>query len=97
MAPLAAQRSDEALDLALDVLAVELLTASASAGRRSEIRERMGPRTRAIVEEIGAGIARLGDGASSTAVHGIARDLLRRGFEPAGGASDERPRDEPTR
>ena len=97
MAPLAAQRSDEALDLALDVLAVELLTASASAGWRSEIRERMGPRTRAIVEEIAAGLARLGEGASSPSVHAFARDLLRRGFEPGHeGSSDARSNDPPS-
>jgi histidine ammonia-lyase len=75
-APLAVRRTDEALDVAEDVLAVELLTATAMVGSQDEIRARMGPRTRAALEVVASTLATLGPGASAAAVHAAARDLL---------------------
>ncbi|MEX2011466.1 MAG: aromatic amino acid ammonia-lyase [Chloroflexota bacterium] len=76
-APLAVRRTDEALDVAEDVLAVELLTATAIIGSQDETRARMSPRTRAAFELVGSSLAALGPGASSAAIHAAARDLLR--------------------
>jgi histidine ammonia-lyase len=76
-APLAVRRTDEALDVAEDVLAVELLTATAAVGWQDEIRARMGPRTAAALELVASTVAALGPNASSAAVHAVARDLLR--------------------
>jgi histidine ammonia-lyase len=75
-APLAVRRTDEALDVAEDVLTVELLTASAMVGSREETRARMSPRTRAALELVASTLAALGPGASSATVHGAARELL---------------------
>ena len=75
-APLAVRRTDEALDVAEDVLAVELLTASAMIGSRDETRARMGPRSRAALELVASTLATLGPGVSAAAVHAAARDLL---------------------
>jgi histidine ammonia-lyase len=75
-APLAVRRTGEALDVAEDVLTVELLTATASVGWRDETRERMSPRTAAALDLVASTLAALGPGASSAAVHAAARGLL---------------------
>lgn len=75
-APLAVRRTDEALDLVEDLLAVELLTASAALGWRDGSREQMSPRTRAVFDLVVATLARLGAGASNDRVHRATRDLL---------------------
>jgi len=75
-APLAVRRTDEALDLAEDVLTVELLTATAIIGSQDETRARMSPRTRAALELVGSTLAALGADASAAAVHAAARGLL---------------------
>ncbi len=75
-AHLAVRLTDEALDLAADVLAVELLTATAILGSDDEARARMGPRTGAALELVASTLATLGQGASAAAVHAAARDLL---------------------
>ncbi|HEV8488377.1 MAG TPA: aromatic amino acid ammonia-lyase [Candidatus Limnocylindrales bacterium] len=75
-APLAIRLTDAALDVAEDVLAVELLTATASVGWQDETRGRMSPRTAAALDLVASTLAALGPGASSAAVHGAARDLL---------------------
>jgi histidine ammonia-lyase len=75
-APLAVRRTDEALDVAGDVLAVELLIATAMVGSQDEIRAKMSPRTGAALELVAATLAALGQGASGAAVHAAARDLL---------------------
>ena len=76
MAPLAVRRTDEALGVAEDVLATELLTASAAVGWRDEIRAEMGPWTRRALDLVVGALARLGAGASSAAVHRAACELL---------------------
>jgi histidine ammonia-lyase len=75
-APLAVRRTDDALAHAEDVLATELLTATASIGSRDESRDAMAPRTRRVLDRIGATIAGLGDAPPSHAVHAEIRDLL---------------------
>jgi histidine ammonia-lyase len=75
-APLAVRRTHEALGVAMDILAVELLTATAILGSADETRARMGPRTRAALELVAASLAALGPGVSSAVVHAAARDLL---------------------
>jgi histidine ammonia-lyase len=75
-APLAVRRTDEALDVTEDVLAVELLTACAILGSQDETRARMSPRTRAALELVGSTLEALGRDASTTAVHAAARGLL---------------------
>jgi histidine ammonia-lyase len=75
-APLAVRRTDEALDVAEDVLTVELLTATAVLGSHEETRGRMSPRTRAALELVASTLEALGPGASSAAVHAAALELL---------------------
>ncbi|MDQ2965555.1 MAG: aromatic amino acid lyase [Chloroflexota bacterium] len=75
-APLAVRRTDEALDIAEDILAVELLIATASVGWKDDIRAGMSPRTGAALGLVASTLAALGAGASSAAVHAAARGLL---------------------
>jgi histidine ammonia-lyase len=75
-APLAVRRTDEALGLAMDVLAVELLTATAILGSEEATPAPMGTRTRAALEVVATTLRDLGPGASSAAVHAAARELL---------------------
>lgn len=75
-APLAVQRTDEALDLTEDVLAVELLTASAFLGAQDETLSRMGERTRAALEAVRFTLEALGPDPSAAAVHAAGRGLL---------------------
>jgi histidine ammonia-lyase len=94
-APLAVRRTDEALDIAEDVLAVELLTAGAILGAQEETRARMSPRTRAALERVRSTLKDLGPGANGAAIHAATRGLLGgslvlaatgSGDEPAGSA-----------
>jgi histidine ammonia-lyase len=75
-APLAARLTDQAVDLALDVLAVELLTAAASVGWQPEVRAQLAPGTSSILDRLAAAIADLGPGAGNDRVHAAARELL---------------------
>jgi histidine ammonia-lyase len=75
-APLAVRRTDEALDVAEDVLAVELLTAAAIVGSQDETLARMSPRTRAALDLVGSSLAGLGPNPSAAAVHAATRTLL---------------------
>ncbi len=91
-APLAVRRTDDALALAEDILTVELLTATAVVGWQDQIRERMGPRTRAALDLVAETLADLGVGATGDRVHAAARVLLlgplldaAGSAEPAGG------------
>jgi len=77
MAPLAVRRTDEALGLAEEVLAVELLTASTRVGWRTETREKMAPRTRAVLDGLASVIADVGPTAPPSAVHAAAVQFLR--------------------
>jgi histidine ammonia-lyase len=86
-APLAARRSEEALALAEDVLAVELLTATATLGASAETRAEMAPRTGAAFDAVGRALAGMGPAHSAARVHGAAVELLRGGLvEAADGA-----------
>jgi len=76
MAPFAVRRTDEALGIAEDVLAVELVTATGVVGWRDEIRELMSPTTRQALELVVRSLDGLGVGASSAAVHRTIVDLL---------------------
>jgi histidine ammonia-lyase len=82
-APLAARRTDDALDVAEDVLTVELLTATASVGWRDEIREQMGPRTTAALEFVRETLAAAGEDASNDVQHRAVRALLAGALEAA--------------
>jgi histidine ammonia-lyase len=82
-APLAVRRTDEALGLVEDLLAVELLTASTALDWRHGSREEMSPRTRAVLDLVMTTIADLGAGTSNDRVHRAARDLLHGSFETA--------------
>jgi histidine ammonia-lyase len=75
-APLAVRRTDEALDVAEDVLAVELLTAAAIVGSQDETLARMSPRTRAAFDLVGSSLAGLGPNPSAAAVQAATRALL---------------------
>ena len=75
-APLAVRRTDEALGVAEDILTVELLTATAVVGWRDEIRDRMGPRTRAALDVVAEALAALGPGASGERIHSTVRGML---------------------
>jgi histidine ammonia-lyase len=76
MAPLAVRITDDALDAAEDVLAVELATAAATDGWRVETRDLMGPRTRAALDLVAATIAGLPPLPAGSVVHAAARELL---------------------
>jgi histidine ammonia-lyase len=76
MAPLAVRITDDALDAAEDVLAVELATAAATVGWRVETRDLMGPRTRAALDLVAATIAGLPPLPAGSVVHAAARELL---------------------
>ena len=76
MAPFAVRRTDEALAVAEDVLAVELLTATAVVGWRDETRDQMGPATRRALDLVAQALADLGPGAASATVHRAVSDLL---------------------
>ncbi|HEU0234800.1 MAG TPA: aromatic amino acid ammonia-lyase [Candidatus Limnocylindrales bacterium] len=76
MAPLAVRRTDEALAAAADVLAVELLTATAAVGWRDETRARMSPTTARALELVVAALDGAGRDASSAAAHRAVVDLL---------------------
>jgi histidine ammonia-lyase len=82
-APLAVRRTDEALDVAEDLLAVELLTASAALDWRDGSRQSMSPRTRIMFDLVTATLADLGASRSNDRVHRAARDLLRGPLEVA--------------
>jgi histidine ammonia-lyase len=75
-APLAVRRTAEALAVAADILIVELLTATAVVGWRDEIRERMGPTTRAVLDTVAGALSNLGRGASGETIHSTVRGLL---------------------
>lgn len=89
-APLAVRRTDEALDVVEDLLAIELMTACASLGRRAGSREQMGPRTRAVFDLVAAALAELGSGAASDRAHRKVRDLLAGRLEAAASSARER-------
>jgi len=76
MAPYAVRRTDEALAIAEDVLAVELVTATGVVGWQDEIRERMSPTTLQALELVVRALDAVGSGASSAAVHRAVVDLL---------------------
>jgi len=90
-APLAARRTDEALGVAEDVLTVELLTATAAVGWRSEIRDRMAPRTRAGLDLVAATLGALGSGPTTQTLHAATRALLAGPLLAAAGSVDEEP------
>jgi histidine ammonia-lyase len=94
-APLAVRRTDEALDVAEDVLAVELLTATASVGWQDETRGRMSPRTAAALDLVAETLAALGPGASSADVHAAARELLHGRLLAASSLPGDSPADRP--
>jgi histidine ammonia-lyase len=75
-APLAARRTEQALALAEDVLAVELLTAAASLARQPGDRAAAAPATRELLERVAAGIAARGVRPPTAAVHEAAREAL---------------------
>lgn len=75
-APLAVRRTDDALALAEDVLATELLTATALVGWREETRALMGPATGLVLETVVEAIAALGPDAPNDDVHRAAKDVL---------------------
>lgn len=75
-APLAVSRTAAALDLALDVLVVELLTATASIGAREEARGAMAPGTVVLLGLVADAIGELGTGASAAAIHAAVRARL---------------------
>ena len=62
--------------MAEDILTVELLTATAVVGWRDEIRDRMGPRTRAALDVVAEALAALGPGASGERIHSTVRGML---------------------
>jgi histidine ammonia-lyase len=88
-APLAVRRTDEALSLAEDVLTVELLTDTAALGWRTEIRERMAPRTRAALDVVAQALTVLGRSPTSDAQHATARALVGGPLLAAAEAVDE--------
>jgi histidine ammonia-lyase len=75
-APLAVRRTDEALGLAEEILAAELLTAAAVVGLLDDGRERLAERTRRTLDAIAARLAGLGPGASNDLVHAAGVELL---------------------
>ena len=79
-APAVVRRTDEALDVLEDVLAGELLTAAAAIDWQADLRPLMGSRTRAILDNLDAAIARLTEGASTAAIHAAARDQVHHGL-----------------
>ncbi len=76
-APLAARLTEAAIDIAEDVIAVELLTAAASVGWRDDVRARLAPGTAAIHQRLGTAIGEAGPGASNQAVHQAAKRVIR--------------------
>ena len=75
-APFAVLRSDEALDLLQDVLAVELLIAAVAVRRNAASLGRLGSGTAAAVAEVDAILAGLGDARDAARLHRTMRDAL---------------------
>jgi len=82
-APFTIRRTDEILDVLEDVLAVELLTATASIGWQ-DVRDGLGPRTRRAVDRLGEALTALGANAPAELIHRATREQLRGSFlDPA--------------
>jgi histidine ammonia-lyase len=87
-APLAVRRTDEALGLVEDVLAAELLTAAAAIGWIDDGRDRLGHRTRRLLDAVAAELAGLGPSAPSEDAHAAAVRLVRGSLLDAVGPLD---------
>jgi histidine ammonia-lyase len=87
-APLAVRRTDEALGMAEDVLAAELLTAAARVGW-FDGRDRMGTRTRRALDAISDRLSSLGPTAASETVHEAGLELIRGPILDAVGPLDD--------
>ena len=85
--PLAVRRTDEALDVVEDLLAVELLTATALLAWRTGSGDGMGPRTRAVFQLVAVTLGALAAGTSNDGVHQAARELLGGPLEAAAWAA----------
>jgi histidine ammonia-lyase len=75
-APLAARRTQEALALAEDILAVELLTATASLALEPDVVQRMGPATRAVHDLVGETLGAMAPGTPEADRHAVIRRRL---------------------
>jgi histidine ammonia-lyase len=82
-APLAVRRTDEALDIVEDLLAVELLTATALLAWRAGSEARMGPRTRSVFDLVAATLATMPSQTGNDTVHRTVRELLGERLEAA--------------
>lgn len=90
-APFTVRRTEEALRVLEDVLAVELLTAIAHIDWQ-DTRPLLAPRTSRVVGLLASTLGALGGGSSSSAIHNAAREILLGPLLEVAGEVGERPK-----